>query len=49
MPLRPTVYRFAMLAFAISLGLTSAAHATVSVLQPVREAASEQPLELTLL
>ena len=53
MPLRPrnmvTAYRFAMLASAISLGLTSAAHATVSVLQPVREAAFEQPLELTLL
>jgi len=44
-----TAYRLAMLASAISLGWASAAHATVSVLQPVREAASEQPLELTLL
>lgn len=30
-------------------GASNAAHATVSVLQPLREAASEQPLELTLL
>jgi outer membrane phospholipase A len=44
-----TAYRLAMLACAISLGWTSAAYATVSVLQPVREAASQQPLELTLL
>lgn len=44
-----TVCRPSILAFAISLGWTSAAYATVSVLQPVREAAAEQPLELTLL
>src|ERR1700710_2070226 len=53
MPLRPrdvaTACRLTLLAGAASLGWTSAAYATVAVLQPVREAAAEQPLELTLL
>src|SRR5258705_12738043 len=39
------------LAVAFGLGLcwTGTAHATVAVLQPLREAAAQQPLELTLL
>lgn len=36
-------------AFGLGLCWTGTAHATVAVLQPVREAASQQPLELTLL
>jgi outer membrane phospholipase A len=35
--------------FILALGAASSAHATVSVLQPAREAAAAQPLELTLL
>ncbi len=42
-PLRP----IALLLF--TLGLSTSAHATVAVLQPAREAAAAQPLELTLL
>ncbi|WP_438396560.1 phospholipase A [Caballeronia sp. DA-9] len=42
--------RFTPLAAALGLALCwTTAHATVSVLQPVREAAAQQPLELTLL
>jgi hypothetical protein len=45
-----TVYRLTTLTVALGLGLGSnLAQATVSVLQPVREAAALQPLELTLL
>ena len=32
-----------------AIGASGAAHATVAVLQPAREAAASQPLELTLL
>ena len=45
-----TVYRLAPLTAALGFGLgTSLAHATISVLQPLREAAAQLPLELTLL
>ena len=45
-----TVYRLATLTAALGFGLgTSLAHATISVLQPLREAAAQLPLELTLL
>ncbi len=42
---------FSRLTLALALGLcwTGMAHATVAVLQPVREAAAKEPLELTLL
>jgi outer membrane phospholipase A len=47
----PRAFRFTPLVAALGAGLcwTATAHATVSVLQPVREAAAQQPLELTLL
>ncbi|MDP9155071.1 MAG: phospholipase A [Pseudomonadota bacterium] len=53
LPLRGIPRAFRLTPFAAALGLgfcwTATAHATVSVLQPVREAAAQQPLELTLL
>jgi outer membrane phospholipase A len=47
----PRAFRFTPLVAALGTGLCWAvtAQATVSVLQPVREAAAQQPLELTLL
>lgn len=43
----PALHPIALLLF--TLGLTTTAHAPVAVLQPAREAAAAQPLELTLL